>query len=85
MKRLLQIVIYTYLLLPCYQEARAEMDFTGWNRYDEDERLEFQEEVWDEVDLGKMPPDYYLFLHPDARVSETQRRVLEAWAEEAER
>ena len=65
-------------------EAREHLDFTAWNHYDEDERLEFIEEAWDEVDLGKMPPDYYLLLHPSAEITQIYREVLQNWALNAE-
>lgn len=76
---------FSWLIQDHVQEARGELDFTSWNQYDEDERLELREEIWDEVDLGEMPPDYYVLLHPEGRVSEAEQAILKAWAEEAYR
>ena len=77
------IAPFSWLIEDHVSEAREELDFTAWNQYDEDERLELQENVWDEVDLEEMPPDYYVLLHPEARITQEDREILEAWAEAA--
>jgi hypothetical protein len=65
------------------EEARDHMNFSTWNRYDEDEQIDMIEGVWEEVLEGEMPPFFYLPLHPAARLDEKDRTVLREWAEEA--
>ena len=64
-------------------EAREHLNFSTWNRYDEDERVDLIEEVWEEVEAGEMPLFFYLPLHPSARLSPEDRAQLERWADEA--
>ena len=77
------IAPFSWLIQDHVGEAREELDFTAWNQYDEDERLDLQEDVWDEVDLEEMPPAYYVLLHPEARITQKDREILEAWADAA--
>jgi cytochrome c551/c552 len=60
-------------------EAREHLNFSTWNRYDAEKRLDHLEELWEEVDEGKMPLWYYLPLHPEARLSDADRAALRAW------
>ncbi len=59
--------------------ARQHLNFTTWNRYDAEERLEKIEEVWEEVEEGAMPPGYYTPMHSEARLSDADRAAIEAW------
>lgn len=71
---------FSWLIEFHMNEAREHLNFSTWNLYDEEERNEIIEEVWDEVDLGNMPPNYYRFLHPAAALSQSDRELLENWA-----
>ncbi len=75
---------FSWLIADHIAEARDHLNFSTWNLYDEEERNELMEEVWDEVDLGNMPPNYYAFLHPEAGLTQADRRQLEQWAFEEE-
>lgn len=61
-------------------EARDELNFTAWDRYDADERVHAWEEVAEEVGDGNMPLPAYLFMHRDARLTDADRDALVAWA-----
>ena len=62
------------------EEAREALNLTSWNDYDTDEQVEFVEDIWDEVDLGKMPPNYYLWMHPHAALTQSEKQALAAWS-----
>lgn len=64
-------------------EARDALNLTKWDDYDADEQSEFAEDMWDEVDLGRMPPDYYLQMHPDAVLTPAEKQALAAWSASA--
>ena len=64
-------------------EAREHLNFSTWNRYDDDEQIDLIEEAWEQVEAGEMPLFFYLPLHPDARLSPEDRAQLERWADEA--
>jgi hypothetical protein len=61
-------------------EGREELNFSTWNRYNQKKRDKIMKEIWEEVQEGEMPPWFYLPLHPEARISESDRTVLRAWA-----
>jgi hypothetical protein len=60
-------------------EAREHMNFSTWNDYDEDERIELLEEAWEEVEDGDMPLWFYLPLHPEAKLSDADKKLLQGW------
>jgi cbb3-type cytochrome oxidase cytochrome c subunit len=60
-------------------EAREHMNFSTWNRYDEEERRDHLEEIQEVVDEGEMPLWYYLPLHPEARLGDADKAALRAW------
>lgn len=60
-------------------EAREHLNFSTWNDYDEDERIDLLEEIWEEVEDREMPLEVYLLLHPSADLSESDREAIHAW------
>lgn len=53
-------------------EGRTRINFSDWNRPGEQHVDEFQE-VFDE---NSMPPFYFIWLHPEARLSPAERDAL---------
>jgi len=70
----------SWLVAGDVKEARHALNFSTWNRLGSEERREAVHEVWDEVSEGKMPLWFYLPLHPDARLSDGDRSVIQAWS-----
>lgn len=62
------------------KEGREELNFSTWNRYDAKQREKKVRESWEEVAEGGMPPWFYVPLHPEARLSDRDRQILQAWA-----
>ena len=69
----------SWLVVSDVHEAREHMNFSTWNDYDEDERIELLEEVWEEVEDGDMPLWFYLPLHPEAQLSDADKQLLQGW------
>jgi len=61
-------------------EGREELNFSTWNRYSQKKRDKIMKEIWEEVQEGEMPPWFYLPLHPEARLSDSDRSLLRTWA-----
>jgi hypothetical protein len=70
----------SWLLAWDVREGREELNFSTWNRYNQKKRGKIIKEIWEEVQEGEMPPWFYLPLHPDARLSDSDRSVLRRWA-----
>ena len=64
-------------------EARDHLNFSTWQIYDEDERIDNLEEMWEEVEEGNMPLWYYLPLHPEANLDDRERKLLHEWVLES--
>ena len=64
-------------------EARDHLNFSTWQIYDEDERIDNLEEMWEEIEEGNMPLWYYLPLHPEANLDDRERRLLHEWVLES--
>ena len=75
-----QVAPLSWLLAWDVREGRKELNYSTWNRYDAEERGEIVHESWEEVQEGEMPPWFYLPLHPEARISEKDQKVLRVWA-----
>jgi hypothetical protein len=60
-------------------EAREELNFSTWNRYDGEKQSKLRQEVWEEVEEGEMPLWYYLPFHPEAQLGERDLQLLREW------
>lgn len=54
-------------------EGREKLNFSEWNRPQEE-----PEEAAETVRRGSMPPNFYAWLHSDARLSDSELAALEA-------
>lgn len=53
------------------QEGRSYLNFSDWGR-----RHEEIEEVGEAISRGYMPPSYYSFMHPGAKLSTAEKQEL---------
>ncbi|HEX8291674.1 MAG TPA: heme-binding domain-containing protein [Pyrinomonadaceae bacterium] len=60
-------------------EGRRELSFSEWATYPKRKRERKLHEMCEQVESGEMPLKSYLPLHPGARLSEEDRRVLCEW------
>ena len=60
--------------------GRQFMDFSKWDEYTDLQKRGFRTSIAMAVEARAMPPRGYLMLHPEARLSESDRRALENWA-----
>ncbi|MCB9891755.1 MAG: heme-binding domain-containing protein [Planctomycetes bacterium] len=62
------------------EEGRSHLNFSTWDRYDEDRLQRLKNEIMDEVREGHMPPRNYVWMHGEADLSEDDIRAIVAWA-----
>src|SRR5271166_4624274 len=60
--------------------ARQFMDFSKWDEYTDLQKRGFRASIAMAIESRAMPPRGYLMLHPEARLSDADRRELENWA-----
>lgn len=53
------------------QEARGKLNFSEWNRPQDD-----AEDAAEIVSDGEMPPGYYRFMHKSAQLTDAERQTL---------
>jgi hypothetical protein len=61
-------------------EGREHLNFSEWQGYDLRKQAAMKEEIWEEVDKGKMPLDMYLWLHSEAELSENDEQIISQWS-----
>jgi hypothetical protein len=62
------------------EKGREFMNFSHWNEYSAEDRRAFAAEIAHATGTHLMPPPKYLWLHPDARLSNADLEVLAEWA-----
>jgi hypothetical protein len=60
-------------------EARDELNFSTWQKYRKKNFRKIRKKIWDEVEDEDMPLGNYLLLHPSARLSKEDKRILRQW------
>ena len=56
------------------------MNLSRWRDYTFDQQVEILTELGAEVRDRQMPPSRYVFLHPEARLSDAEVEQLYEWA-----
>jgi hypothetical protein len=57
-------------------EGREHLNLSDWARVPVEKRAHKLEEVCEETRKGHMPPRLYLMLHPEAKLSEQDSKLL---------
>lgn len=61
------------------KEARAVLNFSEWETYSQDEKIELASKILYQVVERKMPLDNYLLLHKEADLTKKERNELTQW------
>jgi hypothetical protein len=77
-----QIAPVSLLIARDVKDGRKKINFSTWGKYDESRKAKKLKEIAKEVGKGDMPLFYYLPLHPDAKLSATERELIAKWAKQ---
>jgi Haem-binding domain len=69
----------SWLIARDVQQARSHMNLSQWQDYSTDDRLPLLSAIGSAARNRVMPPQRYLFLHPEARLSDMERQQLYRW------
>lgn len=61
-------------------QGKSHLNFSKFNTLDTKKKVRQLEEICDEVSGGKMPLPSYLWIHHEAAITESQKKVLCDWA-----
>ena len=70
----------SWLLASDVNEAREHVNFSEWDSVPAGERPFKVKHIWKEVEDGEMPFLMYRLVHPEARLSEDQKKLLRDWS-----
>jgi hypothetical protein len=72
-----------WYLVDHIKEGRHELNFSEFKTYRAKKQHKKMEEVCEQVEEGEMPLREYVWLHPEARLSEQDKQTLCAWSKSA--
>ncbi|WP_373496372.1 heme-binding domain-containing protein [Aquiflexum sp.] len=72
----------SWLVAKDVREAREELNFSTWQENDMIKKLTLLDDISTEVGEGNMPMGIYTLMHPSAKLTDEQRDLIVAWAEE---
>ena len=64
-------------------EGKHHLNFSEFNSYKTKRKLHKLKEVKEEIEDGEMPMDSYLWIHGNAKLSDTEKITLYKWVEES--
>ena len=70
----------TWMIDRDVREGRASLDMSRWQLYKIEDRISALTKMASEVHAGQMPPRGYVLLHPQARLSSEEQKLIYDWA-----
>jgi hypothetical protein len=73
----------SWLLAYHVNEGRSELNFSEWGRYAARRKDRKLKEICEQVGKGKMPLLSYTIAHPQAKLSDQEKRSVCQWTDAA--
>jgi hypothetical protein len=70
----------SFLIANDVKEGRRELNFSTWDQYDEQRKARKLKEIVEQIEENKMPQWYYILMHPEAKLSESDKEIILKWA-----
>ena len=70
----------SWLVAHDVREGREHLNFSTFDEAASREKIERWKATWRQVEEGRMAPWYYLPVHEDAELTDTERRRVRIWA-----
>jgi hypothetical protein len=64
------------------REGRERLDLSEWETYSRWQRRDKLESICGLISTGRMPPWPYISMHPEAKLTETEKKAVCAWVKE---
>lgn len=74
---------FSWFLVDHIREGRGELNLSEWGTYAADKKKRKLDEICEMVESAEMPLPSYLWIHRDAVLSESDKKILCDWSEEA--
>lgn len=69
----------SWYLVRHVNRGRGDLNFSEWPALDFETQELTLNDIREQIEKGRMPLKSYLLLHPEARLSESDRRILVQW------
>ncbi|MFH1196247.1 MAG: heme-binding domain-containing protein [bacterium] len=76
-----KIAPVSFLIVGHVEDGRSKLNFSVWESYGINQKIELKEEIWKEVSEDEMPMKMYTFLHPNSVLTLEQKATIKKWAE----
>ncbi|MEW6653010.1 MAG: heme-binding domain-containing protein [Bacteroidota bacterium] len=70
----------SFLIANHVNDGRRHLNFSTWGNMFTPKQNEYKKEIWEEIERGKMPIGSYTWLHPKAKLTPEQRKVIKSWS-----
>ena len=70
----------SWLVISHVNDGRRHLNFSEWETYDRSEAVKNMQEIDEEVGIKAMPLSSYTLLHPEARLTDQERKLISNWA-----
>jgi hypothetical protein len=64
------------------KDGRLHLNFSKWGNFSRKDIVKMKEEIWEEIERGKMPLGKYIFMHPEAELDHKEKDLIKEWAGE---
>jgi hypothetical protein len=64
------------------REGREKLDFFEWETYSTMQKRDKLESMCGLISTGRMPPRMYTAMHPEAKLSDENKKAVCAWVKE---
>jgi hypothetical protein len=64
------------------RKGRERLDWSQWETYSPRQRSDKLESICGLISTGRMPPRLYRSLHPEAKLSESEKKEVCSWVKE---
>ena len=64
------------------KDGRLHLNFSKWENFSRKDIVKMKEEIWEEIERGKMPLGKYIFMHPEAELDHKEKDLIKEWAGE---
>ena len=69
----------SFLVSADVKNARKRVNFSEWDKYDDEKRAKKLNAIIEDVEEGEMPLSKYTLIHPDAKMDQVKIKILKDW------
>jgi hypothetical protein len=72
----------SWLIASDVKDGRSHLNFSNWEDFSRKDIVKMKEEIWEEIEKGKMPLSKYIFMHPEVELNQKEKDLIKEWAGE---